>query len=129
VTLLDLRKLISADTVGYLVAATLGVFGLAIYPLIYPHFGGAAVLEGYVMLKPEVAGELRYMLGRQPLPFVDQDERFLYVVACRDQLRGTNPAVVMIPLEFIAAASIKSIPNRFLAVPAYVNEHRCALGT
>lgn len=117
-------KLITQFAIPMMAAAF--IFGGAIYPSIHPSFGGAAVLEGYVILIPEAPAELRFMMEAQPLPFVDQDERFLYVVACREPLGSTKPGVIMIPLDFIAAASINSpTSGRFVSVPSYIKEHGC----
>jgi hypothetical protein len=100
-------------------------FGYFIYPWVRPPFGGAAVPQGYVWLKPEAPPALGQLLSTQPLPFVDLDERFLYVVACQRQAGRTHPGVIMVPLEFVAADGMRSFPDTLLAVPAYIKEHRC----
>jgi len=103
-----------------LMVTAAATFGATIYPSIRPQFGGGAVLEGYVLLKPGVPQELRNMLGTEPLPFVDLDDRFLYVVACGRKGGSTKPALLTVPLEFIA---LTSYADTFFAVPDYIKTH------
>jgi len=102
------------------------VFGSGVYPYINPYFGGAAVREVYVRLKPETPEELQRAIKVQPMPLLDLDDNFLYVIACPERSSGGRPETVMIPLGSIASAGIASNRARFLAVPAYVDSQRCA---
>ena len=99
-------------------------FGTKVYPWVKPHYGGAAVPVGYVTLKRDAPTELSPALQGQSLPLFDIDEKFLYVVTCRDPSRTGRPEVLMVPLEFLASAGIAT-PDALLGVPTYIDQHRC----
>lgn len=111
-------------TPGLLMLGLATTLGLHVYPSIRPQFGGGAVLEGYVSLKPGAPPELMGILDGQPVPIVDRDERFLYVVACERQEGEARPEVVMVPLELVLAAGVRAYPDSFVSVPAYIKEHK-----
>jgi hypothetical protein len=100
-------------------------FGLGIHPSVKPHFGGAAVREGYVVLKPGAHEVLHYSLRDQPLPFLDLDDQFLYVIACRKESTSSQPETIMIALDLVASAGVASSRNQFVVIPEYVAEHHC----
>lgn len=101
------------------------MFGTAVYPWVPPQLGGAAVRKGFVALTAEAPAILPRALRNQPVPVVDLDERFLYVIGCPFEDRDTIPAVLMIPIQYVSAAHLESASHQFVAVPEYLSQGWC----
>lgn len=97
-------------------------FGTQVYPWVKPHFGGAAVREGYLMPKPGIPEGINHLLRNQPVLLLDQDEQFLYLATCPD---STKSEVILLPLESLAAISVETTQDRFVAIPASINKPQC----
>jgi hypothetical protein len=123
---LALLRLYRFTMYGILFLITAYAFGRKVYPWIKPHYGGAAVSMGFVSIKSDGPTELEQVLSRGPVPLFDIDEKFLYVVSCQPHSSNSRPRVMMIPLEFLSNVTLGAGSDTLVAVPTYVDEHRCS---
>lgn len=98
------------------------VFGTLIYPWVKPTYGGAALRLGDLELRQGSPGGLVNAINQRPTPFVDMDDKFLYVVGCPENLHASG--VVMVPLEFVATGGISHSTDD-VALPDYLKQFRC----